>query len=74
MYDIPRHWEEDRPCTWYELFGKYGGLSCMDCDKEITSFDQIVKRLCDETMTEISFSEEDIIPMVELVCLDCGAK
>jgi hypothetical protein len=70
-YDIPRHWEFDRLCTWDEVFGRHG-LLCMDCDAEITDFSEIGTRLTEESAEEISFSDADVIPVVELICLKCA--
>lgn len=71
-YNIPRHWEEDRLVTWKEFCGKAEGLVCMDCGVELTDFDQCASRLSDDSATEISFSDEDVIPINELICVRCA--
>lgn len=73
VYNIPRHWEEDRLVTWEE-FANPHGISCIDCGTPLTNFEQCASRLSDESATEISFSEEDVIPIKELICTECEAK
>lgn len=74
MFEIPRHWEKDRLVTWTEFCGRAGGLLCMECDAELTGFDQCASRLTDDSATEIAFSDEDIIPITELICASCAEK
>lgn len=79
-YQIPRHWEEDRPVTFEEweqgceLCGREPGVVCMDCDVRFTSFDQVARRMTDESMIEVAFSEEDVTPMYEIICTKCAEK
>lgn len=71
-YQIPRHWEEDRPVTFEEWQGSYGPVVCGDCDTPITSFDMVAKRMIDEAMLDITFSDEEIVPVYEIVCIKCA--
>lgn len=76
-YRIPRHWEFDRPVTFQEWekgceqCGREPGVCCMDCGVRLTSFDMVGKRLIDECVTDIAFSDEEIVPVYEIICTKC---
>lgn len=69
----PRHWAEDRVQTWEEWSAPHG-VRCMDCDVLLTHFAMTERRLLPESAVEISFSEEPVIPMYEIVCTKCAEE
>jgi hypothetical protein len=66
----PRHWKEDRPQQWEEWSRPYG-VRCINCDVLLTNFAMTERRLLDDSVVEITFSEEDVIPIYEIVCTNC---
>lgn len=77
-YNIPRHWEFDRPVTFEEweqgceMCGREAGVVCIDCGVRFTGFEMVARRMVDESMLEIAFSDEDVTPMYEIICTKCA--